>query len=1175
MTIRLAVVLFLLLAALWAYVGAADQGLAPVPPTPVSAPTVEARIAEAESDPGLAGEAKTARIALYRQTLSNLREIETYRARADAFEVDARTAPAQTEALRERTAVALHADTPPDLGPGPEAPLDRIEDRLKQAQADQAAAQAQHSELERQLAYLRNRPAPIRQRLKEAAQEQDRIAAALQSGTTGEAGTDTPLVPGPESSSGLAQVQARRWVLETGYLALGAEIEALDRELIALPLRLDLIAARRDAELADAVRIGRRVEGLKALAQARRKAESRQAQMQAERMVQATAGLDPALARLAGENAALVAELAAIAGQGDRLDGEQQEAERMAARTQASLERMQTAKEVGLPTEGLGALLLEERAALPDVGWYILRARDLGREIATVNLSLVRHRRERERLADAFIAGPSAAGTQPPAVSQANQAAPARDLEDALTRQRLDLLDRLLAAESQDLERLRALSTAETQVLDAARSYDTFLREQLFWLPTGSENRLADLATLPEALRSLLSPDRWSALVPALQARLAASPGLWLALSLSMLLAWKRGALVAAIRDSAAPLASPATDGFRYTLKALLLSLAFAAPLPLALGALAQVLLEAAQVSGLSLALGDYLTRPVLILYAVLALRAICLPGGLAIGHFRWPESDVQRFEGELRWLGWTLVPVFYVLYGALGLDPVVAGGPVARVAGWIAAAAMGLFFYRLLHPSHGVLRRQRQGADPGLLYRAYWLWFPLLLGFPVLLVALAWSGYIYTTHLLADTFFTTLGLVAALMLLHALAVRWLTLARRRLALQAARQRQQALSATREEGPSPEAETPDLTPEDAADLDLEAASADGLELAGSATAFAGALGLYLIWSAVFPALGILQDVTLWQSTATLDGVQRARPITLADLGLALVYLGVAAVLARRLPALLNLILAQHNRFTAGSRYTITTLTTYAVVATGTLLALNAIGAQWSQLQWLVAALGVGIGFGLQEIVANFISGIIILFERPIRVGDVVTVGDTDGVVTRIRIRATTIRNWDRKELLVPNKEFITGRLLNWSLSDQVTRIMVTVGVAYGTDVEEAHALMREAAQEHGRVLADPAPTLSFEGFGDNALTLILRAFIDDLDYRLATITDLHQAIYKKFQQAGIGIAYPQRDLHLDTRGPLRVSLERSERGRAEAASEEPGEIEEAVVSGKQPLETRC
>jgi potassium efflux system protein len=1146
-TRRFAVVFFLLLAVMSAEVGAQSQGLGPVPLALVSAPAVEARIVATESDPDLAGEAKTALLPLYRETLSNLREIETNRARADAFEEQARTAPEQTERLSERTATALRADAPPDLGVGPEAPRDRIEDQLKQAQADLAAAQAGHAELERQLVYLQERPPAIRQSLKAAAEQQDIIVAALQAGTAREAGASA-------YAAGAVQAQAKRWVLETRYVALSAEIGALDQELIGLPLRLNLVAARRDAESADALRIGRRVEGLKALARARREAQARQAQMQAERMVQATAGLDPALARLAGQNAARVAELEATAEQGDRLDAEQQQAQALAKRIEASFKRMRTAKAVGMPTEGLGQVLLEERAALPNAAVYARRVRDLEQQVAAVNLARLRHLQERQRLADSAIAGQSAAGSPPPAASQAGESAAARDLKGELTGQRAALLDRLLAAEGKHLERLRRLRTADTQVLDAARGYDAFLREQLFWLPTGPENRLADLAHLSGEAGNLFSADRWSALVPGLRTQLAASPAFWVVLALAVVLAWRRGALIAAIRGSALPLASPDTDGFRHTLKALLLSLALAAPLPLALGAIGWMLLEAAHGSGLSPALGDYLARPVPILYVLLALRAICLPGGLAIGHFRWPESDVRRFEGELRWLGWSLVPIFYILYGAMGLDPVAAGGPVARVAGWVAALLLGVFFYRLLHPRHGVLRRQRQGADPGLLYRAYWLWFPLLLGFPLLLVALAWTGYVYTTHILADAFLTTLGLVAALMLLHALAVRWLTLARRRLSLQAARQRRQAIAAARDQGPSPGAETPDLTADDAADLDLEAASADSLELAGSATAFAGALGLYLIWSAVFPALGILQDVTLWQSTAALDGVHRARPITLADLGLALVYLGVAAVLARRLPALLNMILAQRGRFSSGGRYTIATLTTYAIVAGGTLLALNAVGAQWSQLQWLVAALGVGIGFGLQEIVANFISGLIILFERPIRVGDVVTVGDTDGVVSRIRIRATTIRNWDRKELLVPNKEFITGRLLNWSLSDQVIRIMVTVGVAYGTDVEQAHALMREAALEHPRVLKDPAPALSFEGFGDNALTLILRAFIDDIDHRIATITDLHKAIYRKLQQAGIGIAFPQRDVHLDAREPLRVSLEAAPPGRPDGAA---------------------
>ena len=160
---------------------------------------------------------------------------------------------------------------------------------------------------------------------------------------------------------------------------------------------------------------------------------------------------------------------------------------------------------------------------------------------------------------------------------------------------------------------------------------------------------------------------------------------------------------------------------------------------------------------------------------------------------------------------------------------------------------------------------------------------------------------------------------------------------------------------------------------------------------------------------------------------------------------------------------------------SGCRYTVTTLTSYGIVAVGLLLALSSIGARWSHFQWLVAALGVGIGFGLQEIVANFISGLIILFERPVRVGDYVTIGETDGFVTKIRIRATTIRSRDAHELLVPNKEFITNRLLNWTLSDEVIRVEIAVGVAYGSDVERALALIKEAAEGHEHVLHDPSP----------------------------------------------------------------------------------------------------
>ncbi len=1121
----------LLLALLHPGARAQEQGATTVPPALVTADLLRAKITTAEADPALGNEAKGSLVALYRKALSNLEEIAANEARAKAFEQTTRTAPEQTRHIRERLAAAKanEASAIPDIAS--DAALDQLEQDLKREQADGAAANAQSAELERRLAYQENRPGAIRQRLNAAQEEQDAIAAALQSELAGDAR------PAPTSAADSAQLQARRWGLETRYIALSTEIQALDQELLSLPMRLDLLAAKRDEASANKDRIKRRAEALKLRINAQRDAEAKQAKTAAEHMVQAAAGLDPALVRLAEQNAALTQALANIAEQSDRLDAEQQQVERLGARTAANFQRAQTAKAVGVPAEGLGQLLLEHRAALPDAGVHARRAGALEQQIAAVTLSRLRHLEDVERLTDPTMTGPDLT-----AGAAAGDSTSTR-MRHNLLEQRLSLINKQLEGEDRLLERLRKLQAAEAEMLGAVRAYDAFLTEQLFWLPTGAQTDVTDLAKLPGEVRLLLAPTHWSELARLFAATAKSSPAFWLAALLSATLLWKRRTLIAAIRQTAAPLANPNTDRFGYTLKALLLTLAVAAPLPMLMAVTGWQLWAQTQGTGLSMVQGAYLMRIALVLYTLLTLRAMCLPGGLAIAHFRWAEPKVRRLRRELRWLTWVVVPTVLVIRTSLSMNAAASGGLVTQLGLLVAGFAIGIFFYRVLHPKHGLLRQQRDGSVRSLLYRSFALWFPLLIAFPLLLVALIWHGYVYTTHILSDAFLITLGMITALIVLHALAVRWLTLARRRLAIRAARERRRAAQVAKEQMEMNSLEPEDLAPTEYADLDLNTTSEHSLELLRITIAFIALLVLYLIWSAVFPALEILDEVTLWHQTTTLNGEERLLPVTLADLGLALIYLIAMTVLAKRLPALLDMILAQSLHVASGNRYTITTLTTYAIIAIGTVLALNTIGAQWSQLQWLVAALGVGIGFGLQEIVANFISGLIILFERPIRIGDIVTVGDTDGVVTKIRIRATTIRNWDRKELLVPNKEFITGRLLNWSLSDHVTRLMVVVGVAYGTDVERAHDLMREAAQEHPLVLKDPKPVLTFEGLGDSSLTLILRAFIDDLDYRLATITDLHKAIYRKFQQEGICVAFQQRDLHLDSREPLRVSIE--------------------------------
>ena len=169
----------------------------------------------------------------------------------------------------------------------------------------------------------------------------------------------------------------------------------------------------------------------------------------------------------------------------------------------------------------------------------------------------------------------------------------------------------------------------------------------------------------------------------------------------------------------------------------------------------------------------------------------------------------------------------------------------------------------------------------------------------------------------------------------------------------------------------------------------------------------------------------------------------------------------------------------------------------------------------------MAALGVGLGFGLQEIFANFISGIIILFERPIRIGDVITIGELSGTVSRIRIRATTIIDFDRKEIIIPNKAFVTERLINWSLSDTVTRLIVTVGFAYGSDLKACREILETAARENSRVMSDPEPMILFMAFGASTLDHELRVYVKDIGDRLYATDELNRHIDELCRERGV------------------------------------------------------
>jgi small-conductance mechanosensitive channel len=221
----------------------------------------------------------------------------------------------------------------------------------------------------------------------------------------------------------------------------------------------------------------------------------------------------------------------------------------------------------------------------------------------------------------------------------------------------------------------------------------------------------------------------------------------------------------------------------------------------------------------------------------------------------------------------------------------------------------------------------------------------------------------------------------------------------------------------------------------------------------------------------------------------------------------------------------------------GLPYAISTIASYTVLVLGFLVALAAAGAPFGRITILVGGLGVGIGFGLQNVVNNFVSGIILLFERPIQIGDTVQMGELMGNVKRIGLRSSTIHTWEGAEVIVPNANLVAEQLVNWTLSDRRRRIDLPVGVAYDTDPERVLSILVEVAGRHPDVLKEPETTAVFLGFGDSALNFQLRAWTDQFESFVRIRSDLGIGIHRALADAGIAIPFPQRDLHVKSVAP--------------------------------------
>ncbi|GJL81437.1 MAG: potassium transporter [marine bacterium B5-7] len=692
--------------------------------------------------------------------------------------------------------------------------------------------------------------------------------------------------------------------------------------------------------------------------------------------------------------------------------------------------------------------------------------------------------------------------------------------------------------------RLTELDQAEKQLIIQSREYVTFIESELMTIPSGPVLHRIPLDDWTQAISGLFDPDRWKSLaVDIWNALISYQMFVFVTIILSVLAFASRPRARLKIARMGNLTRKIRTDSMSLTFATMFDTLLLASAPALLLGGFGWIIRQAS-ISDLSTSVGGALLRASMLVlflgYTVYMVR----PNGLATRHFKWTEDTCRHFASNLRWFVPTIVITValnrFMFYS--GVSDFIL---FSRILILLSVLLVTVFLWRVgsRAGNRDVTNDEvTQMSDPlAAHHRSFWLY--VLIGLISIVAVMSYFGYHYTAMRLDTYIGWTILLLIALMQLNSLLLRWSALVQRRLRFNEIVKRREEARAARTADSDAPIESTDSKAADENDLDVVRLGDQTRRLITAMLVSLCVAGLYLIWRDLFPALSFLDEIKMPFSRVVIEeGVENQIPVSLVEFLFGILVFIATIIGARNLPGLLEFVVLQRLPIDAGVRYATITIARYLIVAIGIVIGFSIIGADWSKLQWLIAALGVGLGFGLQEIVANFVSGIILLFERPIRVGDIITLGDTDGVVTRIRIRATTIRNWDQRELVVPNKEFITGRLLNWTLSDPINRMVILVGIAYGSDVDKALKILLETAARQPAVLDEPRPVVVFEGFGESSLDLSLRCYMSGLDSRLVTQTTINLEINQRFAEAGIEIPFAQRDIHLRGGEPLEIVM---------------------------------
>ncbi|MMZ40198.1 Mechanosensitive channel MscK precursor [compost metagenome] len=691
------------------------------------------------------------------------------------------------------------------------------------------------------------------------------------------------------------------------------------------------------------------------------------------------------------------------------------------------------------------------------------------------------------------------------------------DVLDALNEivdMRRELLDQLNKQLSNQLAQSISLQINQQQLTSVNSSLRDTLTQQIFWVNSNKPVDLAWLKALPGAVRDQLAAlDFKVDFGKILQGGLNSLVMLIPLLLLIGLLRWRYKLIDTHLQKLANDVGQLKRDSQMHTPRAIVLTLL-------------KVLPGSALLLGVGfwcyraeIGLSDFLwalSQQLALFWLIFGFTYRTLaPGGICERHFNFAAELCAHYRRQTVRLGLALLPlIFWSVLGEKAPLRLVED-VIGQVVVMLTLALLAVLVFPLCRDSW---REKGSHAVRLIIVTA-------IAATPLILLGLMFAGYFYTTLRLAGRWIDSLYLFFLWNIVYLTAIRGLSVAARRLAYRRAIARRQSLAKEKEgaEGVEPVEEPP---------LALDQINQQSLRLTTMVLFIIFASALYGIWSDLVTVISYLDSITLWHYTTTVAGSSVAQAVTLGNMMVAIAAVIVAYVMTRNLPGLLEVVVLSRLQLRQGTSYAVTTILTYLITTVGAVTALGSLGVSWDKLQWLAAGLTVGLGFGLQEIFANFVSGLIILFERPIRIGDTITIGTFSGSVSKIRIRATTITDFDRKEVIIPNKAFVTERLINWSLSDTITRVLIKVGVAYGSDLDKVKAVLLKAAHDNPRVMSDPEPQVFFLNFGASTLDHELRLYVRELRDRSYTVDELNRSIERLCRENDINIAFNQLEVYL-------------------------------------------